>query len=90
MVGRDRIVRFLVDEFPRLFVRDVRVDFSSVLCEGDTVIVEERMQAELANGRRYDNDYCFFFVLDPAGRIRRVREYMDTRRGHECIFGPPG
>ena len=87
LVGRDRIVRFLVDEFPRLFVRDVRVDFGSILCEGDTVIVEERMQAELANGRHYDNHYCLFFVLDPQGRIRRVREYMDTRKAHECIFG---
>lgn len=87
LVGRDRIVRFLVDEFPRLFVRGVRVDFGSILCEGDTVIVEERMQAVLANGRHYDNDYCFFFQLDAAGRIHRVREYMDTRKGHSCIFG---
>lgn len=90
MVGRDRIVHFLVDEFPRLFVRDVRVDFGSIFCEGDTVILEERMRAELANGRRYDNDYCFLFSLDAAGRIRRVREYMDTRKGHQCIFGDGG
>lgn len=30
MVGRDSIVRFLVEEFPRLFVSGVRVDFSNV------------------------------------------------------------
>lgn len=87
MVGRDSIVRFIVEEFPRLFVRDVRVDFGDVLCEGNKVVVQERMQAELANGRHYVNDYCFIFELDASYRIRRVREYMDTRAGHEMIFG---
>lgn len=87
MVGRDSIVRFIVDEFPRLFVRDVRVDFGDVLCEGNKVVLQERMQAVLANGRSYVNDYCFIFELDASGRIRRVREYMDTRAGHEMVLG---
>jgi len=86
MVGRDSIVKFIVDEFPRLFVSNVRVDFGAVLCEGNQVVVQERMRAELANGRHYVNDYCFIFDLDASGRIRRVREYMDTRAGHEMIF----
>jgi ketosteroid isomerase-like protein len=86
MVGRDSIVNFMVEEFPRLFVRDVQVDFLRLLCEGSTVVLEERMQAELANGRHYRNDYCFIFELDESGRIWRVREHMDTRAGHEMIF----
>jgi ketosteroid isomerase-like protein len=87
MVGRDSIVRFIVDEFPRLFVSDVQVEFGNVLCDGDTVVVEERMEALLSNGRRYVNDYCFIFELDASCRIRRVREYMDTHAGHEMVFG---
>ena len=40
----------------------------------------------LANGRRYDNDYCF--ILEMVGsRVRRIREYMDTRKGYAQIFG---
>lgn len=88
MIGRESIVEFLVDRFPRLFVRDVRVDFGDVLCEGNKVVVRERMQAVLANGRPYANDYCFLFELESSYRIRRVREYMDTRAGHEMILGP--
>jgi len=87
MVGRDSIVRFIVDEFPRLFVSKVRVDFANVICEGNKAVVQERMQAVLWNGRHYVNDYCFVFELDASYRIRRVREYMDTRSGHEMIFG---
>ncbi|HVE55053.1 MAG TPA: nuclear transport factor 2 family protein [Ramlibacter sp.] len=87
MIGRESIVRFIVEEFPRLFVRDVRVTFGDVLCEGNKVVVQERMEAGLANGRQYVNDYCFIFELDASGQIRRVREYMDTHAGHRMVFG---
>ncbi|WP_431107520.1 nuclear transport factor 2 family protein [Variovorax paradoxus] len=86
MIGRKAIVHFLAEMFPKLFVSDVTVDFRSRYCEGDAVIVELRMQAMLADGRKYDNDYCFIFELQD-GRIARMREYMDTRKGHACIFG---
>lgn len=87
MVGAEQIASFLVEEFPKLFVSNVAVDIKGLYCEGSTVILEERMTATLANGRRYQNDYCFFFELAGDGRIARVREYMDTRLGHECVFG---
>lgn len=86
MIGQRAIVHFLAEMFPKLFVSDVTVDFRSRYCEGDTVIVELRIQAMLANGRKYDNDYCFIFELRD-GRIARMREYMDTQKGHACIFG---
>ena len=86
MIGRDAIVHFLTVTFPKLFVADVLVELSAIHANDETVIVEERMQATLANGRRYDNTYCFVFVLE-GERIARVREYMDTKRGWTCIFG---
>lgn len=91
MVGRDAIAHFLSVEFPRLFVADVMVDFRSWLAGPEHVVVEERMQATLANGRRYDNDYCFVFMVRD-GLITQVREYMDTSKGIRQIFGdlPPG
>ena len=86
MIGPAAIAHFLVDAFPRLFVADVDVAFSHLHCDGDTVILEERMQATLASGRHYDNDYCFVFELR-EGLIARVREYMDTQKGRAAIFG---
>jgi len=81
MIGPDTIVRFLVEEFPKLFVADVSVDFTHLLCDGDTVVLEMRLQATLPSGRAYDNDYCFILELR-EGRIARMREYMDAE-------GPP-
>jgi uncharacterized protein len=80
LVGRDRIVHFLVREFGTVFVANVSIDFRGLYADGDTVVVEERMQATLAHGGHYDNDYCFIFELE-NGLITRVREYMDTQRG---------
>ncbi|OGB25331.1 MAG: ketosteroid isomerase [Burkholderiales bacterium RIFCSPLOWO2_02_FULL_57_36] len=86
MIGREAIANFITKEFPKLFVADVSIDFRGFYADGHTVIVEERMQATLANGNKYDNDYCFIFELID-GKISKVREYMDTQRGKECIFG---
>lgn len=86
MIGPAAIAHFLVEAFPKLFVADVAVSFSHLYCDGNTVILEERMQATLASGRHYDNDYCFVFELR-EGRIARVREYMDTQKGRAAIFG---
>lgn len=85
MVGRDAITHFLAHEFPRLFVSDVKVVFHGIYAAGDRVVVEETMSASLANGNSYSNDYCFVFQLC-GGLIHRVREYMDTARGHRDIF----
>ncbi|SDX05363.1 hypothetical protein SAMN05216215_100760 [Saccharopolyspora shandongensis] len=86
MVGREAIVRFFADDFPRLFARDVTVAFHGLHVDGERVVVEATMTATLANGNDYGNDYCFVFELRD-GLIHRAREYADTARGHRMIFG---
>lgn len=86
MVGREAIVRFFAEEFPRLFARDLAVSFHGSHTDGERVTAEATMTATLANGNHYINDYCFVFELRD-GLIHRVREYVDTARGHRMIFG---
>lgn len=86
LVGRKAIAHFIATDFPRLFARDVTIAFRGVYADGERVIVEETMRATLASGNTYLNDYCFVFELR-GGLIHRVREYMDTARGHRMVFG---
>ncbi|MFC9433083.1 nuclear transport factor 2 family protein [Nocardia sp. NPDC057030] len=86
MVGRAVIADFLAYGFQKLFAENVALTFRGFYAEGDRVIVEETMSATLVNGNHYENDYCFVFELRD-GLIHRVREYMDTARGHRMIFG---
>jgi ketosteroid isomerase-like protein len=89
MIGREQIARSLGSDIWKLFAANVKVEFRGVYAEGDVVVVEQRMQATLANGNAYDNDYCFVFEVN-NGLIRRVREYMDTAKGHRMIFAKAG
>ena len=84
MIGPEAIARFISSEMHRLF-SDIDIAFRAVHADGDNVIVEERMRATLPGGRPYENDYCFVFVV-ADGRIKQVREYMDTRKGWQMVF----
>lgn len=85
MIGAQQIARFIAQKMHKMFSQ-VDIAFRGVYADGDVVIVEERMRAKLPDGRPYENDYCFVFTV--AGtRIRKVREYMDTRKGWRMVFG---
>jgi uncharacterized protein len=67
-------------------VRDVALTFQHFHADGEWGTVEATMAATLANGNHYINDYCFVLEFRD-GLIHRVREYVDTARGHRMIFG---
>ena len=84
-LDRDEIVRFMTRDFGRFFL-GAKNSFGAVVAEGNIVVVEHRLSAELPNKRRYMNDYCFIYeVVD--GKVRAIREYMDTRGGWAQVFG---
>lgn len=87
MVGRETIAQFVADGF-RALLRDAEVQITAIHADDDHVVVEETTRATLPGGGAYENDYCLVFALE-GGRIRRVREYMDTLRGWRQVFGEP-
>jgi uncharacterized protein len=84
-LDRDAIVAFMAYNFARFF-GGVDNDFRTVVAEGEVVVVEHRLSATLPNGRSYVNDYCFVYEVRD-GKVRRIREYMDTRGGWAQVFG---
>lgn len=86
----DTIARFISTRLDKLFVADMSVDVTKLIADGKTVMIEQRFRATLANGRAYDNAYCFVFEVE-GERVREMREYMDTLGGQTQIFGdePP-
>ena len=48
-----------------------------IIAEGDHVVVEVRGSVTTRSEKPYNNAYCFVFrVVD--GKVREIREYMDT------------
>ena len=64
------------------------VEVHGIHGDGDFVVIEHPGRNELADGRRYDNNYCRVFRFRD-GLIQEVREYMDTQLVTET-FGPDG
>lgn len=58
----------------------------ALTAEGDRVAAETESYAEMSNGRVYNNLYHFVFELSD-GRIRRVKEYLDTEHTRAVFLG---
>lgn len=84
-LDRDAIVAFMAHNFGRFFA-GAGNEFRTVVAEGDVVVVEHRLSATLPDGRPYVNDYCFVYQVRDS-KVRRIREYMDTRGGWAQVFG---
>ena len=52
--------------------------------EGDRVAVETESYAELKNGRVYNNQYHFVFVVRD-GKVAQVKEYLDTMHTYDTF-----
>ena len=84
-LGHRAIVQFMAHNFPRFF-KNPKNEFRAMVADGPIVFAEHRLSATLPNGRSYVNDYCFAYDVGD-GKVRSIREYMDTRGGWAQVFG---
>ena len=63
--------------FKDLIPTGLRPRFVSMTAEEDRVVAEFEGDSTLANGEKYDNQYCMVFTLRD-GRIVKVNEYYCT------------
>src|SRR5262245_18000866 len=73
------------EQIARVFARmtgrlrgGLRMSVKSAIAEGDRVALEVVSHGELENGRVYENEYHTLVTVH-GGKIREVREYMDTQ-----------
>ena len=62
----------------------LRVTPSEVTAEGDRVAVEAESYGKMKNGKVYQNQYHFLFVVRD-GKIQQVKEYLDTIHANEVL-----
>jgi ketosteroid isomerase-like protein len=61
------------------------IDLQGMVAEGSSVCVQCVLSARTAKGRNYRNHYHFVFELE-RGKIRAVKEYVDTKYAHDVLF----
>jgi ketosteroid isomerase-like protein len=74
-----------------LFVAgDPKVFIDRMLAKGDVVFAETHAMGRIrANNAEYNNRYCWAFELQ-GGKIRAIREYMDSAYVARVLFGQQG
>ena len=65
----------------------VAITPTSILADGDRVVVEGRGQSTTVRGEPYCNRYCFVLTL-AEGRITRLTEYMDSSLVERALTAP--
>jgi len=74
--------------FGRMFERmegPLQMTVLDSIAEGDRVAVEVESRGDLRNGRQYRQQYHFLIAFRD-GKIRAVREYLDTHHAHDVWF----
>jgi ketosteroid isomerase-like protein len=62
----------------------IRLTPKAFTAEGDRVAVETESYAKHVNGKVYQNQYHFLFEVR-GGKIRAVREYLDTMHANDVL-----
>lgn len=78
------IAAFIAGRMGQLF-QDVKVEFRGLYADGPVGVADYRFSAVTPSGATYDNDYCFIFTC-ADGKVRQMREYMDTLGGRKQLF----
>jgi ketosteroid isomerase-like protein len=71
----------------QFFPDGLRVYPTEATAEGRRVALEATGGGKTAAGKVYDNRYHFLFEFDDAGKIAKLREYMDTGHAAEIFAG---
>jgi ketosteroid isomerase-like protein len=75
--GKESVVGELLGAVKSTLAEPFRVVAHCFIAEGDYVVVESRGQNATPDGRTYNNSYCWVCRI-AGGKLRELREYMDT------------
>jgi ketosteroid isomerase-like protein len=78
-------VKEFIGGIRKAFPAGLNSQISKVHSAGDTVVVELTNTGKAHNGKDYRNEYCFIFEVE-AGKIRRIREYVDMLTVKETLM----
>lgn len=83
--GKDAVINELFASVDQTLAEDFKIIVHHIVAEGDYVVVEHSGRNATPDGKRYDNNYCWVCRFG-GGKLREIREYMDTRLVTE-VFG---
>ena len=88
-IGRQAIIdEFLPTAMSHYAPGSVSLEITGMIAEGDNVALQWTSRARTLDGSPYENDCIGVFTVRD-GKIRSVREYMDTHYAYRALTGDP-
>ncbi|HEV8630815.1 MAG TPA: nuclear transport factor 2 family protein [Thermoanaerobaculia bacterium] len=84
--SKEQIAR-VFHNMARRLPNGLALTIKGAIAEGDKVAVELESHGELSNGRTYNNVYHTMMTIRD-GKVREVREYLDTQHVFATWFQP--
>jgi ketosteroid isomerase-like protein len=84
--GREAVLAMLGRAFALYDVPTMKLELELLVAEGSHVCALFHLESRTARGTQHASDYLAVFEID-GGRIRSVREFLDTQRVREVVFG---
>lgn len=75
--GKDSVVNELLAAVKETLTEPFEVSAHRFIAEGDYVVIEHSGRNTTSDGRPYNNRYCWICRF-AEGKLRELREYMDT------------
>ena len=85
--GKEAVLTRLLTPLRARFAGRYEASAERIIAEGDLVVAEVRGRVTTRSGSPYHNRYCFIFRIE-GGKIREMREYMDTELA-AAVLGEP-
>jgi ketosteroid isomerase-like protein len=86
--GKESVLEMLGRAFALYDVPTMKIELPLLIAEGPHVCVLFRLESRTTRGTQHASDYLALFEIE-RGRIRSVREFFDTQRVREVVFGLP-
>ena len=81
----ERMKPLMVDPMPAFADGGINFTVHALTAEGDRVCLEAKSTASATNGKKYNNDYHFLMYFTPEGKIKQVKEYLDTQHAFDVF-----
>jgi ketosteroid isomerase-like protein len=85
--GKQTVLKELLAPLRAQIVDRIRTVPQNFIAEGDHVVVEARGNNTTKSGLPYNNAYCFVIRV-AEGKVREIREYMDTELVTSVLSDP--
>lgn len=73
------------DKLLEIAPKGIQVEPLVLTAEGDRVALEAKSSAKTITGKVYSNEYHFLMHFTPDGKIKAVKEYLDTMHTNEVF-----